>query len=150
MNASSRYTVALHVLTLLAHDGEEALTSEFIAGSVDTNPVVIRRVLAALRDAKLVTSQPGPGGGWLLLRSAKGITLRDVYRAVEADPLFGLHSGTPNPRCPVGGRIQALLLRRYEEARLALEKDLERTTIEDLCKGVRAGAVDRSGHSHKT
>jgi Rrf2 family protein len=138
MYPSSRYTVAIHVLTLLAYGANEPMTSEYIADSVNTNPVVIRRLMAALRDANLVISQPGPGGGWQLLRAPKGITLRDVYRIVEAEPLFALHSNTPNPRCPVGGSIQTVLLARYEEARLALENDLGRTSIKDLLRAVGA------------
>ncbi|HEY0709845.1 MAG TPA: Rrf2 family transcriptional regulator [Polyangia bacterium] len=138
MQPSSRYTVAIHVLTLLAYGANEPMTSEYIAESVNTNPVVIRRLLGTLREANLVTSQPGPGGGWQLLRAPKAITLRDVYRIVEADPLFALHSNTPNPRCPVGGRIQGVLATRFEEARVALENHLERTSIKDLLREVGA------------
>lgn len=138
MQPSSRYTVAIHVLTLLAYGANEPMTSEYIAESVNTNPVVIRRLLGTLREANLVTSQPGPGGGWQLLRAPKAITLRDVYRIVEAEPLFALHSNTPNPRCPVGGRIQGVLATRFEEARLALENHLERTSIKDLLREVGA------------
>ncbi|WNG38997.1 Rrf2 family transcriptional regulator [Archangium violaceum] len=137
MNTSSRFTVAIHILTLLAHSGDEPMTSEFIAGSVNTNPVVIRRLLASLREARLVTSQVGPGGGWQLVRPPRGITLRDVYRAVEGGTLFPLHSNTPNPRCPVGGTIQSALTGHFEEAQLAMEKDLERTTIADLVQEVK-------------
>jgi Rrf2 family protein len=138
MRPSSRFTVGIHILTLLAHgaSGEEALTSEYIAGSVNTNPVVIRRLLAMLRKAKLVRSKGGPGGGWQLVVPPGRITLRDVYRAVESDPLFPLHAGTPNPRCPVGRTIQSAVSSRYEEAQLALEKDLARSTIGDLLQEV--------------
>jgi Rrf2 family protein len=136
MNTSSRFTVAIHVLTLLAHDEGEQMTSEYIAGSVNTNPVVIRRLMALLRDARLVTSQVGVKGGWKLIRPPKGITLRDVYRAVEAGTLFPLHSSTPNPLCPVGRTIQSALAAHFEDAQLALEKDLERTTIADLLQQV--------------
>lgn len=112
------------------------MTSEYIAGSVNTNPVVIRRLLALLRAARLVRSQGGPGGGWQLVVPAGEITLRDVYRAVEGTPLFPLHPSAPNPRCPVGRGIQAALGGRYEEARLAVERDLERTTIAELLREV--------------
>jgi Rrf2 family protein len=138
MGNSTRFTVAIHILTLLAYDSSERMTSEYIAGSVNTNAVVIRRLLSLLRAAKLVKSNGGPGGGWQLLRSARGITLRDVYRAVEGEPLFPMHSNTPNPSCPVGGKIQHALADHYESARLALEKQLEITTIADLLGDVKA------------
>ncbi len=140
MQPSSRFTVAIHVLTLLAHEaGKGPLTSEFIAGSVNTNPVVIRRLLALLRDAKLVRSQAGPGGGWQLMAPPRSITLRDVFRAVQSHDLFPLHAGTPNPRCPVGSSIQAALGPRYDDARLALERELGRTSIFDLVQDVKRG-----------
>jgi len=140
MRPSSRLTVAVHVLTLLAHGagGEAPLTSGFIASSVNTNPVVVRRLLALLRQAGLVRSQGGPGGGWVLLRPASRITLRNVYRAVEGEELFPLHARSPNPRCPVGRTIQAALSGHYREARLAVERDLSRTTVAALVEEVRA------------
>jgi len=138
MSANSRYTVAVHVLTLLAHSGGQALSSAYIAGSVNTNPVVIRRLMGALRIAKLVASQAGPTGGWRLSRPPQGITLRDIYRAVEGGALFPLPPKTPNPRCPVGGMIQQTLERHIQAAQFALEKNLERVTIADLVQEVRS------------
>jgi Rrf2 family protein len=133
---NSRFAVAVHILTLIAAGEGEPVSSEYIAGSVNTNPVVIRRLLALLRRAKLVRSQGGPGGGWQLVVPPGRITLRDVYRAVESGPLFPLHAGTPNARCPVGRTIQAAVSGHYEEAQLAIEKDLARTTIGDLLQEV--------------
>ena len=140
MKPSSRFTVAIHVLTLLAQgeDGGDPLTSERIAGSVNTNPVVIRRLLATLREAGLVRSQGGPGGGWSLVTPAGRLSLAEVFRVVEDEPLFPLHPATPNPRCPVGRSIQAALTPRYARAREAVERDLGRTTIADLLAEVRA------------
>jgi Rrf2 family protein len=137
MRANTRFTVAIHILTLLAReDGPAAVTSEYIAGSVNTNPVVIRRLLALLRRAGLVASQGGPGGGWRLVRPAARISLRDVYRSVETEPLFALHASAPNPKCPVGRTIQAAVSGHYDQARLAVEKELARTTIAELLQEV--------------
>jgi len=134
MNNSSRFTVAIHTLTLLAHSGPDPITSEYIAGSVNTNPVVIRRLLASLRAAKLVSSQGGPGGGWQLLKDPRRISLRDVLNAVEGSSFFALHSTVPNPLCPVGRTIQSLLAGPFKSAQEALEQDLERTTIAALAE----------------
>ena len=136
MSTSSRFTVAVHTLTLLAQQPDDLLTSELIAGSVNTNPVVIRRVLGELRVAQLVTSQGGNGGGWRLVRAPETITLRDVYCAVEDEPLFGLHHRAPNPDCTVGRHIQQALNRHFDEARRALEQHLERTSIADVLREV--------------
>jgi DNA-binding IscR family transcriptional regulator len=89
----------------------------------------------------VVRSQGGPGGGWQLTQPPRAITLRDVYRAVQGDELFPLHASSPNPRCPVGAGIQAALGAPYAEARLALERQLDRTTVADLLGEVRARAT---------
>lgn len=140
MHSSSRFAVAIHILTLLAQGGAEPLTSEYMAGSVNTNPVVVRRVLGALRAARLVTSQGGNGGGWRLVGDPAAITLRDVYRAVEDEAVFALHHRPPNPACPVGRHIQRALVGRFAAAALALEAELARTTIADVLDEVRLRA----------
>lgn len=134
---NTRYAVAIHVLTLLAYAGPEALTSDYIAGSVNTNPVVIRRILAGLRAAGLVRSQGGPGGGWQLLKDPEAITLRDVLRAVGTEGAFPLHAA-PNVQCPVGRSIQTLLTARFQSAQDALERELARVRLADLVEGVKA------------
>lgn len=74
----------------------------------------------------------GTGGGALLAKPADQITLRDVFRAVEAGEMFALHREEPNQRCPVGRHIQSLLVRRFDDATLAMEEALSHTTIADL------------------
>ena len=140
MATSSRFTVAIHTLALLARSGAEPLTSEYIAGSVNTNSVVIRRVLGALRRARLVASQGGNGGGWRLLHDPAAITLRDVYRAVEEETLFPLPHRPPNAHCPVGRHIQHALAGRFAAALGAMEEELARTSVADVLREVRARA----------
>jgi len=136
MNLSTRFTVALHVLTLLASNREQALTSEYIAGSVNTNPVVVRRLLAVFRRQGIVSSQPGNGGGWLLAADPGKLTLRDVRKAVNEGSPFSMHSHTPNPKCPVGKNIQRALQPVYDQAERAMEEQLARTTIQSLLHSV--------------
>jgi Rrf2 family protein len=134
---NSHFTVATHILTLLAHHAPEALTSEFIAGSVNTNPVFIRKLLALLRRARLVASRTGPGGGWALLRPPADISLRDVYRATEERPLFALHASEPNAKCEVGGNIQRVLGAQFEQTLHVVEQQLAQTSIRDLDRQIR-------------
>jgi Rrf2 family protein len=136
MHTNSRFAVAIHTLTLLALSRDEIVTSEYIASSVNTNPVVVRRVLGALRARHLVTSQGGNGGGWQLVRGPEAITLREVYRAVEDEALFPLHHRPPNPHCPVGGRIQRVLTAHFAGAARAMEEELARTTVADVLQEV--------------
>jgi Rrf2 family protein len=140
MNSSTRFTVAVHTLTLLALNEAGPVTSETLASSVNTNPVVIRRALGALRAAHLVTSQGGNGGGWRLAGDPRTITLCQIYRAVEDEPLFALHHRPPNPQCPVGRNIQHALSGQFAAATRALEAELGRTTLADILGEVVAQA----------
>jgi len=130
MQISSRFSVAVHVLTLLATTpAGELLTSDRLAGSVNTNPVVIRRILGQLKKAGLVEVRAAVGGTHLR-RPAAAITLLDVYRAVEVveGNLFSFHEH-PNPKCPVGRNIQAALDETLHRAQAALEQQLAAVSV---------------------
>ncbi len=132
MSTSSRFAVAVHILTLMAWAGDEPLKSETVARSVNTNPVVIRRLLCQLARAKLVTSQTGAGGGSKLARKPNRITLLEVYRAVEDGNLFALHRQRPSRHCPVGMNIETVLEGVLEQVSGAVEKVLAKITVEDV------------------
>ena len=134
---SSRLTVSLHVLTLLALVPDRPLTSEYIARSVNTHAVVIRRVLALLRRKRLVRSRAGNAGGWELARHPGSITVLDVRQAVDDGPAFAMHSQRPSAACPVGRDIQRVLEGVYAHATRALDRELQRTTVAALLESVR-------------
>jgi Rrf2 family protein len=137
MPTSSRFAVAIHILTLMAAEPDEPLKSEFVACSVNTNAVVIRRILCALARARLVTSQTGAAGGSRLARRPNHITLLDVYRAVEAREVFALHRQPPKASCPVGGNIQSVLEDVLEDVEEAVERVLGKITIKKILQNVR-------------
>jgi DNA-binding IscR family transcriptional regulator len=110
---------------------------------VNTNPAFVRRLLGALANAGLATSQMGPSGGALLARPAEGVTLLDVYRAVDDTNLFALHHGGPNPNCPIGRSITPILQAEITEAANAVERSLGATTIADIANRIEA-RVDRA------
>ncbi|MFE7312342.1 Rrf2 family transcriptional regulator [Streptomyces sp. NPDC057555] len=138
MSASSRMTVATHTLTWMAlvcpRRPDGIVTSDQIAASVNTNPVVIRRTLGSLRDAGLVVSRRGQGAGWMLARTPESITLRDVYLAVEPDPLIASHPATPNQECPVGRGIPPVLREAYGRAEESMKAELAAVTIADVLR----------------
>lgn len=139
MSANSRLTVAVHAVAwvgLYQRLGNEIATSEQIAGSVNTNPVVIRRLLGELRAAGLVKSQRGSGAGWLMARDLADITLLDVYDAIEPGPLFGMHRGEPNQDCVVGAGIQPALKSVYARLDETLRAELATTTVEDVLRDI--------------
>jgi Rrf2 family protein len=136
MNTSSRFAFAVHVLALLAQQEGVPLSSEIIAGSVNTNPALIRRLLTMLAQAGLTTSQLGAGGGALLARAPEDITLLEVYRAVDESQLFGLHREEPNPACMVGRNIQQVLVGIIDDAQRAMEASLAARTVADTFSDV--------------
>ncbi len=130
--------MAVHVLAWIAFDrrgtDKEIATSQRIATSVNTNPVVIRRCLGELRAAGLVESTRGRGGGWELTRGAASITLLDVYLAVGGEEIFAMPAAPPDAECYVGYGIQPVLSRVYAEASRALCASLKGTTIADVLR----------------
>ncbi|MBZ6089007.1 MULTISPECIES: Rrf2 family transcriptional regulator [Streptomyces] len=138
MSANSRMSLAVHILTWLAYDrrgtDKEIATSQRIATSVNTNPVVIRRSLGQLKDHKLVTIDHGKSGGWNLARDAASITLLDVYCASSDEPVFGLHASDPDAECYVGYGIQPVLTTIYDQATEALRQSLAQVTVADVLR----------------
>ncbi|MFJ8161450.1 Rrf2 family transcriptional regulator [Streptomyces sp. NPDC096136] len=142
MSANSRMTTATHTLAWMAlvcpQRPDGIVTSDQIADSVNTNPVVIRRTLGHLRDAGLVESRRGVGAGWRLTRPPEEMTLRDVHQAVETDPLLALHAATPNPKCPVGAGIPPVLREAYDRAEESMRRELATVTIADVLRDTLA------------
>lgn len=138
MGISSRFAVAIHILALLEQFNDEHTTSAFIAGSVNTNPVVIRRIVGMLAKARLVDVRAGVGGA-SLIKPLADISLFDIYEAVSATgegDLFLVHE-QPNPLCPVGGNIQVVLADTLGKIQLAMELALKSVTMDDIMKDIR-------------
>jgi Rrf2 family protein len=134
--------MAVHVLAVLAYKDGDRVTSDLLAYSVNTNPVIIRRLLLALQQARLVETRKGAGFGSRLSRSAGRINLGEVFRAVEQDEAFRLPRKKPNQRCPVGHCIQAALEKVFGSALNALEEDLAKTTLADILRTVQASCAN--------
>jgi DNA-binding IscR family transcriptional regulator len=133
--------MAVHVLAVLAYKEGDRVTSALLAGSVNTNPVIVRRLLLALQKAKLVETGKGAGSGSRLSRSPGRINLAEVYRAVENAEPFAKPSRKPNAACPVGNCIRETLDRVFASAEAALERDLEKTTLATVIGAVKAAGV---------
>ena len=128
---NTQFALAVHMLTLLAGSAPALLSSEEMAGSAGSSPVHVRRVLGGLREAGLVTSRPGVGGGWQLATDPQTTTLADVWRVVHGDDaVLGLHGAHPD--CTVGQSIQQLLTDVDRRAQRAIADELARTTIAQL------------------
>ena len=139
MQISSRFTIAVHVLICIeTFKNDHKGTSDFLASSVNANPVVIRRLLQQLKKAGIVKVVRG-SGGTDVEKPLNEITLLDIYNAVECveeGKLFHFHEN-PNPLCPVGKNIHAILDIRLEKIQKAMEKELESVTIQDVMKDTK-------------
>ena len=139
MAANSQFSMAVHVLTVLARHKDEKIKSEKIACSVNTNPVVIRRLLGQLSQAKLVESQTGATGGTRLARCPKEITLAEVYRAVSCGEVFALHGRSPDQNCPVGRNIEAVLCNLQKEIDRSISEKLSQYTLQSVLEVIEQG-----------
>jgi Rrf2 family protein len=136
MAANSQFSIAVHVLAMLAKSCDERIKSDYLAKSVNTNPVVIRRLLSALHNAGLVASLTGACGGSCLNKSPEEITLLEVFRAVSTSEVFSLHPNTPNQDCVIGRNIQRVLCDLQTEMDRAIESKLALHTLRDVIESV--------------
>ena len=139
MQISSRFTVAAHMLICIEmFKNERKVTSDFLASSVNVNPVVIRRILQQLKGAGIVTVTRGSGGADTA-KPLDEITLLDLYNAVECvddGALFHFHED-PNQLCPVGRSIHAVLDGRLEDIQRAMEEQMKLVTIRDIVEDTK-------------
>jgi Rrf2 family protein len=139
MQISSRFTVALHIFTCVeTFKDDYKVTSDFLASSINTNPVIIRKILSQLKNAGLINVARGTGG-ITLTRELQEISFYDVYQAIEpleGGDLFRFHEA-PNPDCPVGRNIHALLDGKLKAIQTAMEDEMRRYTIADLNAGMQ-------------
>lgn len=132
MQFSSRVPVAIHILlAIVEFDGREKTTSVFLAGSVNVNPVIIRNTLGQLKAAGLVTVKAGEGGS-SLAKEPGDITLMDIFNAVEKEEaLFHFHEN-PNPECPVGKNVHAVLDKRLLAIQETIQQQMRSVTLQNL------------------
>lgn len=135
MQISSRFTIALHILTVLeTFKGQFALTSDFLASSVQVNPVIIRNILLQLKVAGIIHISRGRGDSIKMLKTPEEINLLNVYKAIEPlehDTLFAFHKN-PNPKCPVGKNIHNILDERLLSVQKAMEDKLAAMKLSDV------------------
>ena len=136
---SSRFTIALHIFACVdTFQDEYKVTSDFLAASIGTNPVIIRKILTQLQAAGLIAVARGTGG-ITPTRELARISFYDVYQAiepVEEGSLFRFHQH-PSPTCPVGRNIHALLDDKLQNIQSTMEEEMKRYTIEDLRTGMQ-------------
>ncbi len=134
MQISSRFTLALHIFACIeVFGGSYKITSDFLAGSTNVNPVIVRKILGQLKGADLIEVARGTGGT-TIAKPLDEITFLDIYHAVECiehGDLFHFHEN-PSPNCPVGKNIHLLLDDKLTRVQTAMERELASITLADL------------------
>jgi len=149
MRTDNRLSGVLHLLMHLAeHDG--AQTSERLSKSISTNPVVVRRIMAGLRDLGYVQSAKGHGGGWTLACDLSTVTLRDVYEALGSPSVLAMGNRTEAPHCLVEQAVNAALAPAFHAAEALLIARFGEVTLATLSADVRARLAARAESRSKT
>ncbi|MCY0967556.1 Rrf2 family transcriptional regulator [Chryseobacterium wangxinyae] len=129
---NTRFATAIHIMTLLAKFSQEWLTSDWIAGSINVNPVIVRKELSELREAGLITSRLGKDGGTKLSKSADEIKISEIYEAVKNNEVLGKKNQKPNPACPVGKEINNHLSILFQQTDLLVKNFLGDKSLQEF------------------
>ncbi|MFD0794397.1 Rrf2 family transcriptional regulator [Mucilaginibacter litoreus] len=130
---NGRFSIAMHIMTLLCAD-DKLLSSDYMAGSINVNPVLVRKELSNLIKHNLITSRLGKNGGYTLAKPAKDITLASIYATVKPGTILGQAKNKPNPACPIGKQINRHLKDLDEEIEKAMIAKLGDTDLASFCK----------------
>jgi Rrf2 family protein len=144
MAANSRFSLALSIMTHLAYNAGQAMTSGQLAKSLGTNPVVVRRLLGQLRKAGLVTCHPGKAGGCQLARTLGSISLFDIYTAVEGGTPFAIPKLPEHKSCAVSCKMKSILSSALAEAERAIATSLNRVRLSDCVTEVEKSAAKQA------
>ncbi|MDB5153356.1 MAG: Rrf2 family transcriptional regulator [Mucilaginibacter sp.] len=129
---NGRFPIAVHILTLLSKAGDDLLSSDYIAGSININPALARKEISNLRNRGLIISKEGKSGGYCLAKLPGHITLADVYLSVKTQPVLGATKNTPNPDCLVGKQINKNIDNLYAGLDKTLLEKLSTINMEDF------------------
>lgn len=139
MQISTKFTIAIHILVATEFfEKDKKVTSDILASSIGSNPVIIRNIMSDLKNAGLITTKRGPGG-IEITRPLEEISFYDVYEAVEKSKaeLFNFHDN-PNPKCPVGRNIHAALDGTLLNAQKDFENNLKNYKVSDVVQKIHA------------
>ena len=131
---NTRFATSIHILTLLAFEPDEWLSSEYVSGSININPVMVRKELLTLQKAGLVQTKKGKDGGTKLNRPATDILLSEVLEAVSNSDILGRKNLTTNPKCRVGSQINRNLDRVFLQTEQAVQQSLAGQSLADFMK----------------
>lgn len=136
---NTQFSIAIHLMAGLGYSGRLDLTSAELASSVNACPSFVRRILSKLSKAGLVRTSRGKTGTCLLARPADGITLLDIYQAVDAPKVFAVHAYPAQSLCPVSCGFKSMIERVLERSQLSFEEVLTKTSLADVIEDIKEG-----------
>lgn len=131
---SGKFAITTHILTLLAKFPEEYLASDYIAGSLNIHPVLVRKEIANLKKKHLVESREGKYGGTKLLKSPEAISMEEIFNITFEKVNFGFSKNDPNPLCPVGKQINTNLTHLYDDINDSIISKLKTISLAEFSK----------------
>jgi len=137
-SVNTQFAIAVHLLAAIA-SRREKVTSEELARSVNTNPAFVKRILAKISKAALISTSSGKLGGSVLAKKASEISLLDVYTAVDAPNAFAIHAYPSTKSCEISSNIKEVMGKVSEKVQSAFERELKKTTIADVLREIKAG-----------
>ncbi len=129
---NTRFATNIHIMTLLAKEPEKFLTSEWIAGSININPVIVRKELIILKKFGLIESRQGKDGGARILKNAVEISITEIYEVVRNSEILGKKNLNPNPKCTVGKDINKNLNALFSETENVVQQFLMNKKLSDF------------------
>lgn len=129
---SGKFAITLHILSLLSKFPDEYLSSEFLAGSMNLHPVLIRKEIANLKKHNIVESKEGKNGGTKLLKPAEKINLDDIFKMTFEKVTLGYSKNDPNPDCPIGKNINNKLDELYDEINKKISNELSTISLTEF------------------
>lgn len=129
---NTRFATAIHIMTLLSKFPQEWLTSDWLAGSINVNPVIVRKEIGVLKEVGLIISRKGKEGGSQLAKDASDISISEIYSAVKNSEVLGKKNNNPNPACPVGKNINTHLGKLFTETDLMVYQFLGNKSLKEF------------------
>lgn len=131
---NTRFATVIHILTILADSGDEWVNSDWIAGSININPVMVRKELAILQASGFVIGHKGKEGGSMLSKPGNQISLADIYLVVKNSEVLGKKNMRTSPKCPIGKSINEKLEKLFVETEQVVIDSLKDKTLDDFVK----------------
>lgn len=132
--SNTRFATAIHIMTILGSKPEEWFTSDWLAGSINVNPVIIRKEISVLRDLGLVDCRKGKEGGCKLAKNSENISISDIYLAVKNSEILGKKNQNPNPACEIGKKINENLEQLFSETDGLVVSFLKNKSLKEFIK----------------